>query len=159
MVCSIVLPQMVERRKGLIINISSISAVTASPNLSIYSATKAFVNKFSEDLNDEYTHRGITIQCQTPGFVDTEMTKIIELKSSIMMSMMTSPEKYVEEALKTVGYSDNTAGYFPHWMLLFASNMVRYFSNSFCRSITLKQMAEVRELAIKRGLYMSASND
>lgn len=154
MMCSIVLPQMLRRKKGLIINLSSLSAVIPAPNMTIYSATKAFVSKFSEDLNDEYKHRGITIQSVTPGFVATNMTKM--KKGSFMAPL---PKEYVEETLKTVEYSDDTAGYIPHWFLKFATNTIRYFSVSLSRSITLKQMTNVRKRAVKKGLYTSASDD
>lgn len=154
MMCSIVLPQMLRRKKGLIINLSSLSAVIPAPNMTIYSATKAFVSKFSEDLNDEYKHRGITIQSVTPGFVATNMTKM--KKGSFMAPL---PKEYVEETLKTVEYSDDTAGYIPHWFLKFATNTIRYFSVSLSRSITLKQMTNVRKRAVKKGLYTSASDE
>ncbi len=58
----IVLPQMVDRKKGLIINIGSISSVLPFPLLTVYAASKAFVQKFSDDLRSEYKNQGITIQ-------------------------------------------------------------------------------------------------
>ncbi len=58
----IVLPQMVDRKKGLVINIGSISSVTPSPLLAVYAASKSFVEKFSDDLRSEYKNQGITIQ-------------------------------------------------------------------------------------------------
>lgn len=63
----IVLPQMVERGTGVIINISSLSAVTPTPLISVYAATKAFVDKFSDDLYTEYKNRGIIVQSVLPG--------------------------------------------------------------------------------------------
>jgi 17beta-estradiol 17-dehydrogenase / very-long-chain 3-oxoacyl-CoA reductase len=58
----IVLPQMVDRKKGLIINIGSIGSFFPSPLLTVYAASKAFVRKFSDDLRSEYRKQGITIQ-------------------------------------------------------------------------------------------------
>ncbi len=58
----IVLPQMVDRKKGLIINLSSIASVLPFPLLTVYAASKAFVRKFSDDLRSEYKNQGITIQ-------------------------------------------------------------------------------------------------
>ncbi len=58
----IVLPQMVDRKKGLIINLSSMSSLAPSPLISVYAASKAFVRKFSDDLRSEYKSQGITIQ-------------------------------------------------------------------------------------------------
>ncbi len=58
----IVLPQMVDRKKGLIINIGSMASIVPAPLLNVYAASKAFVNKFSDDLRSEYKSQGITIQ-------------------------------------------------------------------------------------------------
>lgn len=69
MMCSLILPQMVSRKSGLIINVSSISATFPMPNLTIYSASKAFIAKFSSDLAAEYESQGITIQALVTGLV------------------------------------------------------------------------------------------
>ncbi len=58
----IVLPQMVDRKKGLIVNISSATNFLPAPLLTVYAATKAFVKKVSDDLRSEYKNQGITIQ-------------------------------------------------------------------------------------------------
>lgn len=58
----IVLPQMVNRQKGLIINISSLSGWISTPLLTTYAASKAFADKFSDDLGTEYKKQGITVQ-------------------------------------------------------------------------------------------------
>ena len=56
----IVLPGMVARRRGLIINISSMTAVKILSN--IYGATKAFVHYFSQSLSYEYEEAGVLIR-------------------------------------------------------------------------------------------------
>ena len=57
----IVLPGMVNRRRGLIINVSSQSAIRPLM-LSIYGSTKAFMDYFTRTLSLEYESKGITIQ-------------------------------------------------------------------------------------------------
>lgn len=69
MMCSIVLPQMVQRKRGLIINISSFASVLPSPSHTIYAASKAFVTKFSDDLGAEYGDEGIDVQVLITGGV------------------------------------------------------------------------------------------
>ncbi|XP_011496801.1 PREDICTED: lanC-like protein 1 [Ceratosolen solmsi marchali] len=49
--CQIILPQMVSRHKGVIVNIASSAAVIPSPLLTVYAATKAYILKFSTDLH------------------------------------------------------------------------------------------------------------
>ena len=59
----IVLPGMVKRKRGLILNISSTTAL--QPMFCVYGATKAFVDYFSEAVSYEYEDKGITIQVWT----------------------------------------------------------------------------------------------
>ncbi|MBN3271968.1 DH12A protein, partial [Polyodon spathula] len=58
----LVLPGMVERSKGAILNISSASGMYPVPLLTLYSSTKAFVDFFSRALHAEYKSRGIIVQ-------------------------------------------------------------------------------------------------
>lgn len=65
---------------GVVINVSSASAKLPCPLLSIYGATKSFVEKLSVELATEYdeedsTHQ-IAVRCLTPGFVATKMSQI-----------------------------------------------------------------------------------
>lgn len=152
MMCSIVLPKMLAKKCGIIINISSISATMPACNLSIYSASKAFAHKFSVDLAAEYKDDGIIIQSIFPGFVATKMTR---MKSWLLAP---SPQKFVESALSTVGFTDATTGYLPHFSLIFASQLLNFIMPSVPRFITLKVLEFVRKHEIKNGRYASAVN-
>ncbi|KAG7221118.1 hypothetical protein INR49_017559 [Caranx melampygus] len=57
------------RSKGVILNISSASGMYPVPLLTVYSATKAFVDFFSRGLQEEYRRQGIIIQ----GWVTTKL--------------------------------------------------------------------------------------
>ncbi|XP_030621136.1 very-long-chain 3-oxoacyl-CoA reductase-A [Chanos chanos] len=105
----LVLPRMVDRSKGVILNISSASGMFPVPLLTIYSATKAFVDFFSRGLHAEYKCKGIIIQSVLPFFVATKMTKI--RKPTLDKP---TPDRYVAAELTTVGVQDQTNGYFPH---------------------------------------------
>lgn len=69
MMCSLILPQMVERKRGLVINISSFAAVLPGPSHTVYAASKAFVAKFSDDLGAEYGDQGVDVQVLITGGV------------------------------------------------------------------------------------------
>ncbi|KAK3540624.1 hypothetical protein QTP70_034378 [Hemibagrus guttatus] len=60
--CHIVLPGMVERGSGIILNISSGISKSPFPMYTLYSATKVFVDIFSRGLQAEYKSKGILIQ-------------------------------------------------------------------------------------------------
>ncbi|XP_075044470.1 very-long-chain 3-oxoacyl-CoA reductase [Mixophyes fleayi] len=105
----LVLPGMLERSKGVILNISSASAMYPVPLLTVYSATKAFVDFFSRGLHAEYKSKGITVQSVLPFFVATKLSKIRKPTWD-----KPSPEAYVRSALKTVGLQTRTNGYWAH---------------------------------------------
>ncbi|XP_050444419.1 very-long-chain 3-oxoacyl-CoA reductase-B-like isoform X2 [Adelges cooleyi] len=111
--CRTVLPGMVKRRRGVIINVSSASSLVSFTLFTVYGASKAFVTKFSKDLASEYNKDGITVQCVTPSFIKTKLLKF--MKDPLMVA---SPETYVNYALKTTGIKSITIGYPPHWFLV-----------------------------------------
>ncbi len=66
------LPGMIANGCGYIINVSSISAFSAATGSSTYSATKAYLNNFSEGLSVECRGTGVKVQALCPGFTRTE---------------------------------------------------------------------------------------
>lgn len=103
-----VLPGMIQRKRGAIVNLSSGSALYTLPLLAEYSGAKSFVEKFSRALNAEYRSKGITCQCQVPFYVATKLAK---MRKSVMVP---SPNEYVARAIKWVGYPDAVAQ--PFWL-------------------------------------------
>jgi len=105
----IVLPGMVEKRKGAIINISSLSGLREVPFLTVYSATKSFVEYFSTGLREEFQSKGITVQNVAPGFVATKLAKI--RNPSLLVPI---PASFVSSALCTLGVVPKTCGCITH---------------------------------------------
>lgn len=64
-----------EAREGVIMNISSAAAFPIFPGFAIYSATKAFVNQFSESFDEETKKYGVRVLVACPGVVETEFRK------------------------------------------------------------------------------------
>jgi short-subunit dehydrogenase len=74
--CRAVLPRMIARHGGRIVNICSISALTRFPETATYNATKAYMLVFTETLHVELEGTGVTVQALCPGltrtgFIDT----------------------------------------------------------------------------------------
>uniref|UniRef100_A0A3Q1CID2 Hydroxysteroid (20-beta) dehydrogenase 2 n=1 Tax=Amphiprion ocellaris TaxID=80972 RepID=A0A3Q1CID2_AMPOC len=105
----LVLPDMIERGTGLIINISSAVGVRPQPLLALYSATKIFVKYFSQCLHAEYKSKGISVQCVVPVLVSTNMTHNMEVNRFVK-----SAPEFAREALNTVGHSSYTSGCLSH---------------------------------------------
>ncbi|NXV47565.1 DHB12 reductase, partial [Uria aalge] len=105
-------PSLPFRSKGVILNISSAAGMYPTPLLTLYSATKAFVDYFSRGLHAEYKSKGIIVQSVLPYYVATKMSKIRKPTFD-----KPSPETYVRAALGTVGLQSQTNGCLPHALM------------------------------------------
>lgn len=73
LVSKAVLPYMIEKRFGVIVNLSSIYGETGGCCEAIYSATKGGINAFTKALSKEVGDANIRVNAVAPGFIDTEM--------------------------------------------------------------------------------------
>ncbi len=101
------LPGMIARRHGSIINVSSrlaFSGPMASPPLpkrATYAATKAYINAFTQILNDELKDTGVKVQALCPGVVRTEFHTVQGLDPSRMpVDSIMKVEDLVDASLK-----------------------------------------------------------
>jgi 3-oxoacyl-[acyl-carrier protein] reductase len=74
-ICRRVLPSMMVRRKGVIVNISSVAAWRGNRGQAVYAGTKGFVESFTRALAAEYGGRGIRANCVAPGAIDAGSMK------------------------------------------------------------------------------------
>lgn len=74
--CRAVVPAMIERRSGGIINVASTAAFQPGPKMAVYFATKAFVLSLSEALHEELKPHGIKVSCLCPGPTRTEFGEV-----------------------------------------------------------------------------------
>jgi uncharacterized protein len=68
---ALLLPGMLERRRGAILNVASTAAFQPGPNQAVYCATKAYVLSFTEALAEEVRGSGVRVSCLAPGATDT----------------------------------------------------------------------------------------
>lgn len=66
------LPGMLARRRGGILNVSSIASYLPGPNMALYFASKAYVRSFSEAVAEEVRGTGVNVTCVAPGPVGTQ---------------------------------------------------------------------------------------
>lgn len=70
------LPAMIGRQGGAILNVSSLASLLPIPDFAVYAATKAYVSSFSEALRIEVREHGIRVQALCPGPVHTEFGEV-----------------------------------------------------------------------------------
>ncbi len=70
------LPPMLARRHGAILNVSSSASFLPLPGLGVYAATKAYVTSFSEALRTELRGTGVSVMALCPGPVHTEFDQV-----------------------------------------------------------------------------------
>lgn len=70
------LPSMIERQSGAILNVSSLASLLPIPDFAVYAASKAYVSSFSEALRIEVREHGIRVLALCPGPVHTEFGEV-----------------------------------------------------------------------------------
>lgn len=75
-----VIESMCDRGYGRIINISSVNAMKGAIGQTNYAAAKAAVHGFSRSLALEMANKGITVNIISPGYIDTDMVRAIDLE-------------------------------------------------------------------------------
>ena len=80
--CHAVLPGMVERKSGAILNVASTAAFQPGPGMATYFATKAFVLSFSEALHEEVGKDGVRVTALCPGPTKTEFGEVAGFKGN-----------------------------------------------------------------------------
>ena len=71
-----ILPGMVARRRGHVINLGSVAGTYPYPGGNVYAGTKAFVHQFSLDLRSDVHGTGVRVTCVEPGMADTEFSTV-----------------------------------------------------------------------------------
>ncbi|KAM3867456.1 17-beta-hydroxysteroid dehydrogenase type 3 [Diretmus argenteus] len=111
--CKIILPGMENRGKGVIVNVSSGMASVPLPLYTLYSASKVFVERFSQGLQAEYKPNGITIQAVSPYGVSTQMTGYRKADWMILTA-----DYFVKSSLQYLRAGDKTYGSIGHIVLI-----------------------------------------
>ena len=83
--CKASLRGMLKARSGRIINVTSVVGLTGNPGQTNYAAAKAGMIGFTKSLAQEVGSRNITVNVIAPGFIDTDMTRVLPEKQRAAM--------------------------------------------------------------------------
>ena len=94
-----VIPYMMKKREGSIINISSVVGLVGNAGQSNYAASKAGIIGFTKSVAKELASRNIRANCVAPGFIKTDMTDVLSeevkenIHNQIPLKRMGTPEE------------------------------------------------------------------
>ena len=91
------LPEMIERKRGRILNVASTAAFQPGPLMAVYYAGKAYVLHFSEAIANELQGTGVTVTCLCPGPTATEFQKRAKITGIRLTSYGTMDARTVAE--------------------------------------------------------------
>jgi short-subunit dehydrogenase len=107
-----VLPTMVSRGKGHVVNVASLAGKIATPNAAIYTATKHAVVGLTEAVRAELHGSGVRVSAVLPSFVTTDMTEGLPLKGIPMVE----PKLVATAILRVVRRGGPALVPVPRWM-------------------------------------------
>jgi len=130
------LPGMVKRGRGAVINVSSIAAFQPVPYMGVYAATKAFILSFTEAIAHEVKGTGVTLQALCPGPTVTEFLEVSKTHSGLLVRKlpMLGVDDVVEASLRGLDRRKlRVIPGFANWIL---DPLVRVFPRGVTRSVT-----------------------
>jgi len=129
------------KKGGFILNVSSVSSILPVPLLSIYGASKAFINAFGVNMASELKHSNVTIQTAAPFYVSTKMSK---MKPNLFV---VTAVNYANSVLNRLGTCSFTYGCFIHELQVW---VVGFFPNFIIGNIVYCLNANVRKRALRK---------
>jgi short-subunit dehydrogenase len=129
-----VLPGMIERKSGAILNVASTAAFQPGPGMAVYFATKAFVLSFSEALHEEVKAKGVKVSALCPGPTSTEFGEVAGFKAPTAIDKFAlTSDQVVRESLK--GLDRNSAITIPGLANKFGAQGHRFLPRGTLRKI------------------------
>ncbi|MEM7076722.1 MAG: SDR family oxidoreductase [Pseudomonadota bacterium] len=115
---------MAERGGGKILNVGSTAGFMPGPQQAIYFATKAFVNSYSQAIDQELRDRGVTCTVLAPGYVKTEFAEVADLHGTKLVSARGAEAKDVARegymgmrAGELISFNDGVLKFVLNWIL------------------------------------------
>lgn len=137
------LPAMLDARHGGVINVASMAGFQATPFMSLYGATKAFVLSFSEGLWAECRRRGVKVLALCPGPVETGFfaaTGDAQLRKSIPNGLVMQADEVVRQSLRAL--ESGRSVLVPGVIGKFVSQMPRLMPRSWMALATARAMKQ-----------------
>ncbi len=132
------LKDMVQRRKGRIMNVASTAAFQSVPTMAVYYATKAFVLSFSEAIDNEVSDKSISVTALCPGATESGFQAAAAMEESALVKgkKLPSSKEVAEYGYKAMMNGKTVAIHsVMNWLM---ANLVRFTPRALVVKITRK---------------------
>ena len=134
-------PGMVERGRGGVLNMGSISSFVPAPTLAVYAATKAYVLSFTDALHAELGGTGVHVTCVCPDLVQTGFADRAGINPAFYEDKMPT-ERVVEAGL--AGLAANRRRVVPGWRATFAALASGWVPTGLALRVTERELRHAR---------------
>lgn len=141
----LILPAMISRKSGKILNISSLAAFQPGPLMSMYYASKSYILSFSEAIANELKNTGVTVTALCPGPTKTSFQEVVsENTSDNKISFnMANPSEVALYGYKAMQKGQTVA--IPGLLNKFLASLHRFVSRSMATKIVRNIQEKNRE--------------
>lgn len=144
LMCTLFGKLMKNRKKGYILNTSSISAYKDFPGIAYYGSSKSYIKSFTRSLRTELKRYGIHVTCLLPGATATNLydPNVVNVPKAKKLGIMLSAEKVARKGIKALfnnrskvvpGLTTKLMNFFaratPHWLIYQITKHVKYFKD------------------------------
>ncbi|KAF2763033.1 estradiol 17-beta-dehydrogenase-like protein 12-B [Pseudovirgaria hyperparasitica] len=148
----IVVPGMIQRKRGMILTMASFGGLSPTPLLATYSGSKAFLQQWSSALGSELAPKGVHVQLVQSYLVTSAMSKIRRASA-----MIPTPKDFVRAALGMIGRSGGAQGvaftstpYWSHGIMHWAMTTFLGTHNRFLIDQNKAMHESIRKRALRK---------
>ena len=151
-VTKLVAPGMIQRKRGLILNMGSFGGLLPTPLLATYSGSKAFLQQWSTALGAELEPHGVQVELVQSYLVTSSMSKIRRATATIP-----NPRNFVKAVLGKIGRSGGTPSYaytsspfWSHGLMAWWLTSVLGTMNKTVLGVNMSMHNSIRQRALKK---------
>lgn len=148
----LVIPGMMQRRRGLILTMGSFGGLTPNPLLATYSGSKAFLQQWSSSLGAELEPYGITVELVQAYLITSAMSKVRRTSTFIP-----NPRTFVKSVLSKItrhggspSYAFSSSPYWSHGLMAYFLTCIIGTNSKFLAEINMETHEETRKRALRK---------
>ncbi|KAE8149109.1 very-long-chain 3-oxoacyl-CoA reductase [Aspergillus avenaceus] len=151
-VTQLVVPGMMQRKRGLILTMGSFGGLIPSPLLATYSGSKAFLQQWSTALGSELEQHGITVELVQAYLITSAMSKVRRASA-----LIPNPRSFVKSVLSKIGrnggspdYAYSSSPYWSHGLMAYFLTCITGTMGKFVAGQNRVMHESIRKRALRK---------